>query len=215
METTAQQLAARLTAAFNGGGAASARPWLWRPLLQLLATGRPVTIDQLATATGHTTDQVREALAANPDTEYDQDGRIVGSGLTQNPTPHRFETDGQQLHTWCALDTLVFPAVLGQSAQVNSPCHTTGTPVHVSVEPDRVTHVEPATAVVSIVTPEAPASIRSAFCNQVHFFASADAAKPWLAEHPGATVLPVADAYTLGRPLTASLLTGDTASGCC
>jgi len=215
MDSSAQQLATRLTAAFNGGGAASARPWLWRPLLHLLAHGEPVTVQQLAAATGRTGDEVRHALAANPDTEYDETGRVVGSGLTLRPTPHHFEVDGRTLYTWCALDTLVFPAVLGQPARVTSPCHANGTPVRVTVEPDKVTHVEPATAVVSLVTPDAPASIRTAFCDQVHFFATPDAATDWLGQHPGATVLPVADAYELGRPLTQALLTDDTTSGCC
>ncbi|WP_245662774.1 organomercurial lyase [Nocardia vermiculata] len=109
---------------------------------------------------------------------------------------------------------MIFPAVLGQPAQVTSPCHATATPVRVTVEPDRVTSVDPATAVVSVVAPNAPASIRTAFCNQVHFFASADAAQGWLDVHPGATVLPVADAFALGRPLAQQLLTGDTPPAC-
>lgn len=212
MDPQAQQLATQLTAAFNDGAAASARPWLWRPLLLLIAQGEPVTIDQLARATGHPAEDVRQALAANPDTEYDEAGRIVGSGLTQRPTPHHFDVDGRRLYTWCALDTLVFPAILSRPARVTSPCHATGTLVHLTVQPDRVTHAEPATAVVSIVTPGSPASIRAAFCDQVHFFATPDAAQPWLHQHPGATVLPVADACQLGQPLTRALLADDTAS---
>jgi alkylmercury lyase len=215
MDAPAQTLATRLTATFNGGGAASSRPWLWRPLLQLLAQGQPVTVDQVAGAAGRTRDQVREALAANPDTEYDEHGRVVGSGLTLNPTPHRFEAGGKQLYTWCALDTLVFPAVLGRTARVTSPCRATGAPVRLTVEPDKVTSVEPATAVVSIVTPDAPASIRSAFCSQVHFFVTPGAAKEWLAQHPGATVMPVAAARELGRPLTEALLGAGPPASCC
>lgn len=208
MDTTAEQLAARLTAGFDAADSASAMPWLWRPLLELLADGRPVAIDQLAHATGRDPSQVREALATMPDTEYD-DGRIVGSGLTLRPTPHRFEIGDALLYTWCALDTLIFPAVLGRPAQVSSPCHATGQLIRVTVEPDVVRHVEPATAVVSIVTPDGSGSIRATFCNEVHFFASADVARDWLEHHPGASVLPVADAYALGRPLTQALLTGD------
>jgi len=68
--------------------------------------------------------------------------------------------------------------------------------------------VEPATAVVSLVTPDAPASVRSSFCNQIHFFISAQAAKEWLAEHPDARILPVADAYEAGRPLIEQVLSG-------
>ncbi len=194
MTTSAQRLATQLTTAFNGAGAASARPWLWRPLLQLIADGQPVGIDEIAAATGRTDVDIRAALAGMPDTEYDPDGRIVGAGLTQRPTAHQFEIDDRTLYTWCALDTLVFPAVLDRPARVTSACHTTGAPIRLIVTPDAVTDLDPATAVVSVVTPDAPASIRAAFCNHVHFFADPAAAQPWLDAHPDATVLPVADA---------------------
>ena len=66
--------------------------------------------------------------------------------------------------------------------------------------------VEPATAVVSLVNPEDMTSIRSSFCNQVHYFTSADDAQTWLKDHPGAELLPVADAHQLGAALTTSVL---------
>jgi hypothetical protein len=69
-------------------------------------------------ATGRTGHQVRQALARLPDTEYDETGRIIGYGITLDPTPHRFEVDGRRLYTWCALDTLIFPAVLCRAARV-------------------------------------------------------------------------------------------------
>ncbi len=195
-------------------GAGRPEAWLWRPLLELLAAGEPVTIERVAEATGTTTGQVDEALAAMPDTEYDADGRVVGSGLTLRPTPHRFDVDGTPLYTWCALDTLIFPAVLGRPAQVNSPCRATGEPIRVRVEPDRVA-VQPATAVVSIVSPEAAASVRASFCDHVHFFASAEVAQAWLDGHPGATLQPVADAYELGQRIADALIDAGPATGCC
>ena len=178
--------------------------WLWRPLLRLLARGEPVTIAELATATGRPDEDVAQAADRLADTEYDDLGRIVGYGITLRPTPHRFTVDGHPLYTWCALDTLIFPAILGRPAQVESPCHTTGQPVRLTVEPDRVSDIEPETAVVSVVTPDDLASVRASFCNHVHFFADTEAAQPWLAEHPGGSVLPVADAYQLGRDLDAA-----------
>ena len=189
--------------------------WLQPAVLRLVAGGEPVTLEQVAEATGRPVQDVREALAALPDTEFDDTGRIVGWGITQRETPHRFNVDGTHLFTWCALDALMFPALLGKPAAVSSPCHATGQPVQlqVQVDPDRVSHVTPPGAVVSIVTPGHTASIRGAFCNQVHFFSSADAARPWLAEHPEATVLPVAEAFELGRPLAAQLNAG--ATNCC
>jgi len=100
---------------------AGAVPWLWQPLLALLAHGRPVTVQDLSAATGRSIPDVRQGLAAMPDTEYDRHGRILGHGLTLVPTPHRFELAGQTLYTWCALDTLIFPTILGLPAQVQSP----------------------------------------------------------------------------------------------
>jgi alkylmercury lyase len=54
MDAGPQQLTNRLTAAFSAADHATIRPWLWRTLLQLLSRGEPVTIGQLADATGKT-----------------------------------------------------------------------------------------------------------------------------------------------------------------
>jgi alkylmercury lyase len=81
-----RQLAAALTSAFSGAPGAADRPWLWQPLLRLLAHGEPVTAGQLAQATGRSEGQVRQALAALPDTEYDSLGRVVGSGIWTTPS---------------------------------------------------------------------------------------------------------------------------------
>ncbi len=214
MTTSERDLNTRLSATFTAGGATSDRPWLWRPLLALIATGRPVGIDEIAAAAGRTDDEIRAALTAMPDTEYDEHGRVVGAGLTQRATGHRFEIDDHILYTWCALDTLAFPAVLDRPARVTSACHATGAPIQLIVTPNGVTAMDPDTAVVSVVTPDAPDSIRAAFCNHVHFFATADAAQPWLDQHPDATVLPVADAYQLGKPLIAAMLDDNTPPAC-
>jgi alkylmercury lyase len=96
-----------------------------------------------------------------------------------------------------------------------SPCHTTAAPVRLTVTPTGVTELGPPEAVVSLVTPEAPDSVRSAFCHQVHFFASRDAAAPWLAEHPEAVVLAVHEGYQLAQPLVQALIDGDPAASCC
>jgi alkylmercury lyase len=128
-------------------------------------------------------------------------GGLVGLGLTLRPTPHRFEVDGRTLFTWCALDTLVFPALLGTRARVTSPCPVTGVPVRVEVTAERVEEVEPADALVSLVVPEAVDNIRRAFCHQVHFLSSPEAATRWRAGHPAGVTLPVAEAFQLGQML--------------
>jgi alkylmercury lyase len=192
----ADNLAERLNSSEGGLDAAT-----FVALLGLLVEGAPVEISSLAAAVGCEVEELRARLAAAPDTEYDDAGRIVGSGLTLQPTPHRFTVDGHELYAWCALDTLLFPALLGRTAQVESISHTKGAPVHLTVTPDRVSHVEPAGAVVSMLDPGADESIRTAFCNQVHFFASPEEASGWLSDHPEARVIPVAEAHELAADL--------------
>lgn len=192
------------------GPGATAEPWLYRPLLKLLAHGGPVRIDDLVAATGRSLAEVRGVLGTLADLETDDQGRIVGYGLTCVPTVHRFEVNGRLLYTWCALDTLALPSVLGEAARVESSCHATGAAVRVSVDPkEGVTNVEPATAVVSVVDRCATSSVRASFCNHVHFFASEEAARPWLAEHPGAQIVPVGDAVELSRSLVDAVFDDD------
>lgn len=83
-----------------------------------------------------------------------------------------------------------------------------GETIRVTIDPVAgVTGVTPPpSAVVSLVNLEQITSIRSAFCNQVHYFASVDDATGWLSEHPGAEVVSVAEAYRIGNELTTSLL---------
>jgi alkylmercury lyase len=175
-------------------------------LLPLLAEGQPVAPQRLAAALGRPHPEVMAALRQLPGIEWDGHGDIVGAGLTLRPTPHRFAVEGRTLYTWCALDALMFPSLLGQTAYVESPCRGTGTLVRVRVTPVGVEQVEPPEAMVSIVTPDAHPDVRRVFCNDVHFFAAPEAAVAWLAEHPAATLVPVADAYQLGRRLAAVML---------
>lgn len=59
---------------------------------------------------------------------------------------------------------------------------------------------------VSLVNPADTSSVRSAFCNQVHYFASAEDARPWLERHPDAEVTAVKDAYRLAAAMTTNML---------
>ncbi len=178
---------------------------LHRELILLLAEGKPVSPEQAASALGRSHDEVMAILHQRPSIEWDEAGNIVGAGLTLRPTPHQFKLKDRTLFTWCALDSLMFPGLVGQTVQVESPCVSTGRPVRVTVMPEGVKQVEPPEAVVSLVAPEASPDVRRVFCDYVNFFQSAEAAAGWLAEHPGATTLPVAEAYALGRRLTESV----------
>ena len=182
-------------------GARDEVPGLVRTIMILLMRGEPITLEEIETSSRLALETVRESLKAWKDTEYDDEGRLVGLGLTLRPTEHRFLIEGRELYTWCALDTLIFPGILGVRAEVKSACHATGSPIQFEVGPEGVRRLAPESAMVSLVVPGDMASIRGSFCRQVHFFASQDAARAWIGEHPGGSVVSVAEAHRMGLAL--------------
>jgi alkylmercury lyase len=174
------------------------------PLIRLLSRGDPVTREQLATVLGRPEAIVADALRQLEDVVYDEEGRIVGAGLSLLPTPYRFEVQGRVLFTWCALDTLIFPVWLGHSAQVSSTCPATGTPIHLRVSPERLEHLDPPSGMMSLLIQDGLATccnIREAFCAYSQFFASRQATSIWQASHPDGHVLSIVEAFTLGQEL--------------
>jgi alkylmercury lyase len=200
-----QELAARITApmkTMDGEVLFEIVP----PTLDLLAGGKPASPEEIAAAAGRSSEQVRAALDRFPSAEWDEQSRVVGLGLTLRPTPHHFEVEGHTLFAWCALDALLFSVLLGRPASIESPCRATGEPVHVEVTPAEIETVEPPSAVVSVVAARDLANIRSVGCNNTHFFRSPEAASRWLEKHPEASILPVEDAFRLGRLIAEGLL---------
>jgi alkylmercury lyase len=181
---------------------------LMRTTVRLLARGAPVTMGQLAAAARVDVADLANA-PAGADIEYDDEHRIVGWGLTLTPTPHAFVVDGRRLYTWCAADGLLFPGIIGRRVQIESRCPTTDIMIRMTVDPnDGVTGLSPATAVISIPDSEEldVARVRVSCCNPGRFFATAESAADWLAQHPSGTVLPVAAAHPWLHPISSRLL---------
>ena len=199
------ELAARITAPMRTTGG-EAFLEIVPPTLDLLARGKPASPEEIAAACGKPPEEVRASLDRFPSNERDEQGRVVGLGLTLRPTPHRLELKGGTLFAWCALDTLMFPVLLGRPASIESPCRGTGEPVRVEVAPAGIEMVEPPSVVVSIVAARDLTNIRSVGCNNTHFFASPEAASRWFEKHPEATILSVEDAFRLGRLIAEGLL---------
>ena len=170
-------------------------------LLRLLGQGQPVSAAQMGAALGVSEIAVTETFQRLSDIERDERGRVVGWGLSLQPTPHQFRINGHTLYTWCALDALTYPILLEQTAQVESVCPITQTPIRLRVGPEGVSALEPATAMVSLTIPDTQpdACNRASFCDQGHFFASPQTAAIWQADHPEARTLPVEAVYQLGR----------------
>jgi alkylmercury lyase len=179
---------------------------LIQPLIRLLTDGRPVAPREVAEASGLALDRVERALAGFPDVEWADDGRIVGMGLTQRPTEHQMRIGDQTLYAWCAMDTLVFTAILDRPVTIESRDPATGAPVRVEADGRQVTSVEPQSAVVSWWVGPAGNAIRARLCNHGHFFASAETAAGWLAQRPDGSLLSMDEAYAAGSRLAAEVL---------
>ena len=177
-------------------------------LLRELALGQPVTIERLAKSLNWTPDEVVLVLDELPagTIEYDGQGRLIGYGITLRETPHAFVVNDRPLYTWCALDALMFPAVIGERAQVQSRCPQTNNPVTLTVTPQGVVSLEPEDAVISLVSVAAEGDIRSAFCCDVLFFASRQAGEAWCRDKPHANIVSVQEGFELGQRIAHLIL---------
>ena len=134
LEQTAQRLSQSLRRTSEGETIGP----LYPAILRLIARGKPATPEEIAAATGVSLQEIRAQIGSMTDVETDSDGNLVGMGLTQRPTPHQFRIGERRLYTWCALDTLMYPALLGEPATVDSPCRATGEPVRLEIGPEGV-----------------------------------------------------------------------------
>ncbi len=133
--------------------------------VRLLAGGEPVSTAQIADAAALPLDRVEAALRGVPDVEWTADGRVEGFGLTRRPTQHKFRVGDAEMYTWCAMDTLIFAAVLDRPAQIESPDGATGTPLRLETDGRRIVAADPPSIVVSWFFDPAGTGFRA--CDQV------------------------------------------------
>ena len=211
----AHEMAKKLT---QSGGPFSYGRDLSRLLIQVvraLAKGRAVTgeqVEQMAEDLGLAPDEANEFLRRRAERDANDD--IVGlMGLSLNDHPHRFSLNETRMSTWCAEDTLFLPAVLQQTATVESESPLSKETVRLTIGPDGVQEVNPSSAVVSIPILEpdkadmtsAPA-IWGNFCHHVFFFASRKEAEEWAGGRDDIEILSVNEGYEFGQELCSKVL---------
>jgi alkylmercury lyase len=176
------------------------------PLLQQVSKGKPLPKATLSISLQISQDELEQRLARLPDTEFDQEGNILGWGVTLVPTRHRFQIDGKSLFTWCAFDTVLYPPSLRQAAQISSICPITGHPITFVATPEGVVKgLIAAHSVMSLIIPTKRHECgRAAFCEHSLFFSSPQAASSYLASHPDAVLLSIEEAASVGKSVAAS-----------
>jgi alkylmercury lyase len=110
----------------------------------------------------------------------------------------------------CSVDMYLLAPALGRPIHAEATCPTTGTPIRVDIIPEGVERIDPSTAVVAVVDLDAdltlgPDRTDTEVCAQQPFFASAQAASRWLADHPQGRLIPVRSFHAEARRLIARL----------
>ena len=199
-ELGVEQLAAELANAMPSLDDAGQRVAL--ATYRLLANGDPVAAEQVADRAGLAVGDVRRLLEEWPGV-YLRAGELIGFwGLALADMPHVLRVGGRELRAWCAWDTLFLPELIGQAAEVESTCPTTGDTIRLEVVPgDGVHELSPATAVLSFLRPDRPfdADLVMSFCHFVHFFRDEAAAEAWTAKHSNTFAISVAQGFEIGH----------------
>ena len=179
-------------------------------IYRMLARGTPVDPAEVAAAAGLTRARTDELLAGWPGVFFADDreegrekGRIVGFwGLTCLPiSNHLFTVGGRTLYTRCAWDTLFIPAILRETAEVETSCPVTEEVIRLTVSPEGVQRLAPEGAVMSMLEPpeDIMEDIVSKFCHHVFFFRDGHAGADWTGRHPGTRLMSIHDGFELGR----------------
>ena len=169
-------------------------------MYRALAEGKPVSAAHLADIAGVPMELAEAIFEQGRELggEWDAEGRLLGNVLTLIPTPHHFRVNGNELDTWCSMDAIHLPGLLGQPAEVDSVDPITGQAIHLTIPPDGVPTYRPAETVLTIVLSGGDRSgPQSPLCQQMHFFASRESAATWLRDHPNATIMSVEEVYQL------------------
>lgn len=193
-------LAAEFTAAHPDLDLAQQR--LTLALFRLLARGKPVAPRELAERARLPLDDVVAHLDHAVMVQRDEHGRVHAfGGLSLAPTSHVLELDGRTLYTWCALDTLFLPELLGRPARIRSTCPETGRAISLAVDADGPREVVPQTTVMSLhgVGGLDLDDAIGTFCCYVHFFADEDAARAWTRRSENTYVASIAEGFEYGR----------------
>ncbi len=170
-------------------------------IYRLMSSGAPVEPAAIAkSAGGVSLEHVNERLNTWPGVYRDDMGRVVGfwgHAIDKLDPEYRLVAAGQTTYAWCALDTLFIPSIIGSEVLVEAFDPVSGEPVALVVD-------RPAGALVSMVIPDGPFGydVIESFCHRVLFFASHKTGDKWIAAHEGTTLLPVDQAFEVGRVLT-------------
>ena len=137
-----------------------------------------------------------------------RDGMVRLEATPAGPRRYRVHAGGRPVGAGngCSVDMYLLALALGRPIHAVATCPATGTPITVDLTPEGVEHIDPPTAVVAVVDLDADLTlgldrIDADVCAPQPFFASAQAASHWLADHPQGRLIPVRSFHAEARRL--------------
>jgi hypothetical protein len=153
----------------------------------LLATGEPVTGEDLSAALGLSLDKVSrvlEELNTAGRIRRDEAGRVIGAaGLSVVADRHLIDFEGRTFWTWCAYDILGIFGALRATGTAASRSPATAAPITVRFRDGR-----PEAGGVALFLPSdslaaSCTSVYEEWCPNSNFFEDARSARAWSASH--------------------------------
>jgi alkylmercury lyase len=150
-----------------------------------LLTGRPASLDEIATSAGMSPGSARRAardVASAGMAEIDGETVVGMDGISARPTSHRVSLGGVDLWTWCAYDIVGIAAALGSDAVGVTWCGHCGREITVEIRSG-----DPDGDFIGWLPGEACSNVMAEFCPSALFFCSREHLEAWRLETDAGT----------------------------
>ena len=179
-------------------------------LASFVENGRPLSNEEVSQLIGG--DDAASALRILQTSDLvvlGADGAVVGSyPMTMEETPHRVKVNGHEINAMCALDSLGISPMFGKRVRIESSCHSTGEPVHIEQDGEKILGAKPSQDVrFGIIWNSPTGCCAHSLCTEMVFLKDKDTAEAWAKECSQREIYDLVEAVELSARFFVPLVT--------